>query len=587
VAAAASAVPSGRVSTLAAPVAALACAGLAFVLVLVAGTPETTYAGSSAVARTVDVAAAAALLGAAVLAALEPRTRRLAVLAAAIAVAWLGPHLEGWDGGPPVVRSFGAVVAPFLLPLVVHLVLAAPLGRLPSRVARLTVGAGYALATVVVLGRASFADPSLDTYCWRNCSDNVFLVLTDEGLVQALDDVWLRAAVALGVVAAAVAAWRVATATSSARRGLAPVLVPAALVGVAGAAYAVALLAMPLEDPRDARFAGLFVARALGLVALAVGMAWTVVRTRRARSAVARLAGDLAGSPAAGRLQQALADGLGDPALEVAYWLPRSRRYVDADGNAVDEPTSAPVRATTTIVRHGEPIAVVGHDRGLVSGSALERELGPAARLAIENERLQAEVLAQLHDLRASRTRVVETGDAERRRLERDLHDGAQQRLLAVSYELRLARARADGDLVPALDAAVAEARSALAELRELAHGIFPAILPEAGLAVALETLADGAPLPLELGSLPDERFPAAVEVAVYVAAAEAVDDAARRGATFVSIDVLSEGTSLLLTATDDGVGERAVMHVADRVGALDGSVEVEAHGLRVTIPCA
>src|SRR5439155_3673120 len=143
-------------------------------------------------------------------------------------------------------------------------------------------------------------------------------------------------------------------------------------------------------------------------------------------------------------------------------------------------------RAVMTIERSGHPIALVAHDATLVDGSRLDREIGPAATLAIENERLQAEVLAQLEDLRASRARIVETGDAERLRLERDLHDGAQQRLLALSYDLRLARAaaEADGDaeLVTLLATAGDEAQTALGELRELAHGIYPAILAEAGL---------------------------------------------------------------------------------------------------------
>jgi signal transduction histidine kinase len=219
-------------------------------------------------------------------------------------------------------------------------------------------------------------------------------------------------------------------------------------------------------------------------------------------------------------------------------------------------------------------------------------EVLSTAHLAIENERLQAEVRAQLEDLRASRTRIVETGDAERRRLERDLHDGAQQSLLALSYDLRLARvsAETDGDRETAtlLASAADQAHTALGELRELAHGIYPAILSEAGLGPALATLVDEAPLPVELREVPRERYAAPVETAAYLTVAEAIDDAARRGATLVGADVRRDGGDLLVMVDDDGVERRSrLLHLADRVGALGGTLEARARTLRVEIPCA
>jgi signal transduction histidine kinase len=236
-------------------------------------------------------------------------------------------------------------------------------------------------------------------------------------------------------------------------------------------------------------------------------------------------------------------------------------------------------------------VAIVVHDAAPLEGPALQREVGSAARLAVENERLQAEVLAQLEDLRASRARIVETGDAERRRLERDLHDGAQQRLLALSYDLRLARAavEADGDrgLATLLASAGDEAQAALGELRGLAPGMDPAILAEAGLAPALATLADEAPLPVEFGEVPPERYPGPVETAAYLTISEAVDDAVGRGASFVSADLRREGSRLVVTVLDDGAARSsALVHVADRVGALGGTLEVQAITLRAEIPC-
>jgi signal transduction histidine kinase len=243
----------------------------------------------------------------------------------------------------------------------------------------------------------------------------------------------------------------------------------------------------------------------------------------------------------------------------------------------------------TALVRDDRRVALVSHAAGLPQ---IESEMGPAVRLALENERLQAEGLAQLAELRASRTRIVETGDAERRRLERDLHDGAQQRLLAVSYDLRLAQANAEADgdvqmgslLVDALDGA----QAALDELRELAHGIYPAILGEAGLGAALATLADTAPLQVELRDVPEERYPASIETAAYLLVIEALDDAAARDATYAAVTAARDDERLVVTVEDDG-SERssAMVQSTDRVGALGGSLEVEPTTLRAEIPCA
>jgi signal transduction histidine kinase len=287
-------------------------------------------------------------------------------------------------------------------------------------------------------------------------------------------------------------------------------------------------------------------------------------------------------------VRTALAQAVGDPQLQIAYWLPASEHYVDANGRPVPEPVAASGRATTALVRDGRQIAVVSHTAALPD---LERELGAAVRLALENERLQAQALAQLDQLRASRVRIVETSDSERRRLERDLHDGAQQRLLALSYDLRLARANAEADsdaqTGTLLTEATDQAQAALRELRELAHGIYPAILTEAGLAAALATLADAAPLPVEIRDLIEGRYPAAVETAAYLLVAEALDDAAGRGATQAMVSTSQEGGRLVVTVHDDGTDRSSSMvQLADRVGALDGRLSVEPTRLRAELPC-
>ena len=167
------------------------------------------------------------------------------------------------------------------------------------------------------------------------------------------------------------------------------------------------------------------------------------------RRAIARIAVNLSEAPTPGTLQSALAEALHDPDLQIAYWLPGAHRYADPAGQAVPEPVAGPGRTVIYLTRDGRRIAAVTHGG---TGPGLESHLGPAIVLGLENERLQAELLVQLDELRASRARIVETADAERRRLERDLHDGAQQRLLALSYDIRLARASAEavGDATPA-----------------------------------------------------------------------------------------------------------------------------------------
>jgi len=490
-----------------------------------------------------------------------------------------------------VARSVGAAAAPLFLAFLFHLVVAAARGHVRPRSARVAVLAGYTVALILGVGRALVREPLLDPYCWRNCLDNVFLLHADQGTVRALDRVWLGAAAALGALLLASSVWRLVSATGPARRALAPLLVPGALAAAAQAAYAGALLRTPLEDPKSSEFSSLFFARSLTITALALGVVWTVGRTRITRAAVARVAAELGEAPPPVKLRQALAAAAGDSALDVAYWLPASRRYVDADGEAVDAPAPGDGRAVMPILREGEPLALVAFDPALLDSSDLEREIGSAARLAVENERLQAEVFAQLADLRASRARIVERGDAERQRLERDLHDGAQQRLLALSYDLRLACAAAqvddDPELNTLLTSAVAEAQTALVELRELAHGIYPAVLGEAGLASALATLADEASLPVELGELPADRYAPAIETAGYLAIADAVDDATRRRATFIFAEVVQAGDWLVVTARDDGAPrDSALVHLADRIGALGGSIEIGATTLRAEIPC-
>ena len=569
----------------------------AYVVVVVVAVPRsstaplTTYAGASPAERIADLSAGFGLLGAGLLAWIELRAKRLGLLAILAGIAWFGPDWDGWARGPELARSLGAVAAPFVLALVFHLVAAFPDGRIGSRLATGAVAAGYGLTAVASVALALFRDPFLDFYCWRNCVDNAFLVDADQHVARVVARGWHFAALSIGLLVIVSVAWRWRIASGTARRVLWPLLASGLLVGAAEAAYAVALLRTPLESPTSAGFSSLFLVRSLALVALALGLTREVVRGRRTRAAVARLAIELGDAPPPGTLRETLAVALGDPTLDVAYWLPRSQRFVDAAGQARSEPLAERGRAVTPILRAGRPVAVVVHDDATVDGSRLQREIGGAARLAVENEQLQAEVLAQLTDLRASRVRIVELGDAARRRIERDLHDGAQQRMLALSYELRLARVAASAahehDLAELLRAASDAAQATLGDLRGLAHGIFPAILAEAGLGPALATLAATTPIAVELDGVADERFPPAVESAAYVVVSEAVADAAARHASFLTVTAACEAERLLLDLRDDGEPRgTSLVHISDRVGALGGTMRLAASAVHVEIPC-
>ncbi len=582
--------PGPRLAMLAVAAAALAWAIAAIVAVDPGADPSTTYAAALPAARVTDLAAGLGLIVVGGLALTRPHARRLGLIATLAGLAWFGPDLEGWEQGPALLRSLGAAAAPFSLALTLHLALALPGGRLRSPWARAATAAAYAIAAVVSVGDALFRDPLLDLYCWRNCRDNSFLVHADPGIASALDDIrlWSALAIALGLLA--LAARRLLAASGPGRRVLLPVLAPVLLVGASEATYAVALLRTPLENPERVGFAAIFLTRSVAFATLALGLAWSVLRAVRTRARVARLATELGEAPPPGELREALRAAVGDPGIDVVYPHTGARQYVDANGQPTELPAHG--RAVARITRGGRTLALVLHDPALVDEPELERALGPAARLAVENEALRAEALAQLHELRASRARIVAAGDAARRRLERNLHDGAQQRLLALSYDLRVARAGAEAEsdsaLVALLDAAGDETATALGELRELAHGIYPAILTEAGLAPALATLADDAPLPVELDYVQSARQPPEIETTTYVTIAEAIDDATNRGATFLAARVRREDDRLVIAVEDDGASRSSrLLHLVDRVGALGGALDVGATSLRAKIPCA
>ena len=356
------------------------------------------------------------------------------------------------------------------------------------------VAAAY-LTNIVVLGvlPTLFFEPG-SAGC-PGCPDNAFALGSDVGLVTSftrlgllLEVAWIAAAIGLLIA-------RLMRVSVASRRLSAPVLVPgiAFFVCVALDAMHAFQRGYLSNDALDLTF---WYGQAVALVAMAAGVELEAIRARRARQQVTQIVLDLAGSTPPGRLRDRLASTLGDPGLRLAYAV-SDGRLVDADGRLVELVPGAG-RTDTRVERGNELVAWLSHRTELLDDPERLRESIAASRLVIENERLHAESQLQLDELRASRVRIVDTADRERRRLERDLHDGAQQRLVHLSMAVGLARLRlGDGDGVHAARDVLAqvdvELREALADLREVAHGIYPIELAE-GLAAGAAVLAEGLP---------------------------------------------------------------------------------------------
>jgi signal transduction histidine kinase len=330
----------------------------------------------------------------------------------------------------------------------------------------------------------------------------------------------------------------------------------------------------------------------------------TLVRARIIQSgAVGELMARLGETPRRGELRDALARALGDPSLELVYWLPEDERFVDGDGRTVEPPEPGSARALTKVERDGEVVAALVHDALMdeEQGGYVDA-IGAAASLALENERLEAELRSKVEELRASRQRVLRIGLEERRRLERDLHDGAQQRLVSMALNMRLARARLREDPGSAenlLDGAAGELDAALEELRELARGIHPALLSERGLESALEMLARRSPLPVKLERVPTERLPEAVELVAYFVVAEALTNVAKyAAASRATVDIDRVNRKLVVQVKDDGIGGAdpdagtGLRGLSDRLAVIEGRLEIDSQpgrGTTITakIPCA
>ena len=475
-----------------------------------------------------------------------------------------------------------------LIPFAVffHVYLSFPTGRLPGAPERWVVGAGYFVAVglqLVGLALGGFRP------------DNVLAVLDEQDLWLTLFDVQLVAMAALALASIAVLAYRRREAGPPLRRSAA-LLVDSFVVALAMIA---ALFVMGTFFPGEAFLAvqrtTFFV---IGLAPVAFLIA--LLDARLARSSVGDLLVELRANPAPGELREPIATALNDRSVELAYWLPQFESWADADGRPVRLPRDGDGRTATLIERDGEHVAALVHDPSLEHEPELLDAVSAAAAIALENGQLHAELRARLEELEGSRVRVIEAGQEERKRLERNLHDGAQQRLIALSLELGLLGNKLNGDLEAKarIEQARAEIATSLDELRHVARGLHPAVLSGHGLEVALASLAATSAVPVTLQVDVERRLEEPVEVAAYYVVSESLTNVAKHAhADSASVEVMRDDSRLVVEVVDDGVGgadtERGtgLRGLADRVEALGGRLRIwtpQGGGTRVRaeLPC-
>jgi signal transduction histidine kinase len=584
------------VSSLRAALLALFAASIALAAVMVALVLSSNHEKSPELTAVLGPFIGLSFCGTGIFAWMRRPHNHFGALMTAVGFAWFLSGLM--EANNAWVYTLGVYLGPLWLVLVGHMLLAFPSGRLETVKGRALLAVAYLDVLFVQLpffllgGRIEGQD---------NAPRNAWALADDPESAKVFSTLsQLVAVVLIGWLAYQLYEKR-RDASPPQRRAMAPVLwTGLVLMGALGVAMVQDLVgtARPFVTGPSL----------VSLIAFAA-LPWTFVigmlRTRYSRAgAVGDLVERLNAQGIEGEsLRDALGDALGDRSLALAYWSRGSERYVDSHGQPVElPPPTSRSRAVTEIERDAVPVAAIIHDAALLDEPGLVRAAGAAAALALENERLEAELKARVAELQASRAKVIEAGMAERRALERNLHDGAQQRLVALSLQLGLARSKLRDDPDTAeriLDGARGELASALEELRELARGIHPAILTDRGLPAALEVLCGRAPVPVQIETVPETRMPSPVEAVAYFVVAESLTNMAKySNAQHATVRVLRENGYAVVEIEDNGIGGAdpsagtGLRGLADRLAALDGRLEVDSPPgvgttVRARIPCA
>ncbi|UGS35810.1 sensor histidine kinase [Capillimicrobium parvum] len=516
---------------------------------------------------------------------------RVGPLMVAVGLTWL---LSGFACSDlPLLFAIGYLIGAIPFAVVVHLLLAYPTGRVREPLSRAVVVLAYAVAG---LGSLLVSLLRVHDSGAEGSPDNLFALFDAPSAANAVEAVATLMGAVIVLVAGGLLVRRWLNATSLQRKGLAPVL----LTGTLFLAFLAITLTVDQLSDSVAIEGGVGALAALLMLAVPYAYLGGVLGSGYSRAhAVGSLIDRINQVANRQSLRDAMAESLGDPTLDLVFKRRERDEWVDAEGRRCVAPGD---RGVTEILRDGEPIAAIIHRASLADDPELMRSVGSAAALALENDRLQAELRARVAELQESRANILAFGLAERRRLERDLHDGAQQRLVALSLQVNLARAKLEDDPATAaslLDSAREELRQALGELRELARGIHPAVLTDQGLEAAVSALAERSPVPVTVEPLPAERLPAQVEAVAYFVVAESLTNVVKyAGADEASVSVERVNGHAIVEVRDDGVGGADVGRgtglrgLADRVAALDGKLEIvsptgEGTLVRAAIPCA
>lgn len=505
---------------------------------------------------------------------------------------WLAQFLT-WSN-TALVFTVGLVMS-MIFPIgLVQTMVRFPTGRIDSTIDRWVV---RMVMGVVAILLASLLVSTASRIGYEGAPSNLLMIDDVPAATTVLYIVANAAAVVLTLVLIRSFIGKYTNASPPMRRLLGPVLwTSTVLLGLLGVSSLFSLAS--LDRPEE--IVGILSAAAA--MALPVAFLIGLFRSRLIRGqALGRMLEKVAHENDPVRMQEAVAEALGDPSVELAFWLPEPKRYVDVRGLAIDAPPAGSPRAASEVTTEGRLVALIIHDGALLEEPEKIVAVTRGAALAFENARLEAEVRANVAELRASRVRIVEAADAARREIERNLHDGAQQSLVSLALKLQMARSRIatdPGEATEILDGASAELEQTLAELRELARGIHPAVLSDRGLDAALLALAHRTPLPVEVGELPADRLPEPVEAAAYYVVAESLTNVVRyASASRAKVDISRSNGTVSIRIADDGIGGAdpglgsGLKGLADRIAALDGNLALrspagEGTVVEVQIPC-
>ena len=522
---------------------------------------------------------------------LQPQMGRLLLLATLFSALWL---LNG--AASPLPFSVGVLCTGLAPVAMSYVMLAHPSGRVRSRAERrFLMSSGGAAAGLWLIGVEISGQPPLRTPllgCAPRCQTSLFSLGAGRTVPTALTVVLVMAWLTLSVGTAILLHRRERSAPAALRRSLMPVR----LAATTAAAVAVYLVALRIASGQTETAVGLLYVAGAILVPVAVLAGLSLERLFMGQ-ALARLVRQFARFPERDP-REFIAESLNDPTLQLAYLRPNSGTYVDSSGARVVLPVSLSERAVSWVIREGRPVAAVIYDRELSDQDGFIEAVGAAALIRLERAQLEAELKASTTELAESRIRLVESAHAERRRLERDLHDGVQQDLIGLRIKLDLAAAAIREDPVEGerlVGAVGRQMDEVLQTLRAFARGIYPAVLHERGLPDALRSVARNSPARVGVRTVDVGRYPEDIEVAIYFCCLEALQNVVKHAGpdVHVTIKLWQRGPSLHFEVRDFGPGFRmaeagggsGLSNMRDRIEAIGGHLVVtSAPGLGTTV---